>query len=87
MMKEMETLCILVYGEAGIGIYPVVGYSGGFVSPTRLPSYNLLVNFASLLEGYVRWDKKYLVEVFLLPPRRPRLTKSASLNYTERLQE
>lgn len=24
------------------------------------PSYNLLVNFASLLEGYVRWDKKYL---------------------------
>lgn len=25
----------------------------------RSPSYNLLVNFASLLEGYVRWDKKY----------------------------
>lgn len=25
----------------------------------RSPSYNLLVNFASLLEGYVRWNKKY----------------------------
>lgn len=40
-------------------------YSGGFLPhPShphrrRSPSYNLLVNFASLLEGYVRWDKKY----------------------------
>lgn len=40
-------------------------YSGGFLlHPShphrrRSPSYNLLVNFASLLEGYVRWDKKY----------------------------
>lgn len=33
-----------------------------WLSPPHLPSspsYNLLVNFASLLEGYVRWDKKY----------------------------
>lgn len=36
-------------------------YSGGLLaSSQRSPSYNLLVNFASLLEGYVRWDKKYL---------------------------
>lgn len=40
-------------------------YSGGFLPHPSLPhrrrspSYNLLVNFASLLEGYVRWDKKY----------------------------
>lgn len=40
-------------------------YSGGFPPHPSLPhrrrspSYNLLVNFASLLEGYVRWDKKY----------------------------
>jgi hypothetical protein len=31
-----------------------------FPPTTSLPSYNLLVNFASLLGGgYVRWDKKY----------------------------
>lgn len=33
---------------------------GSSVHVAHGASYNLLVNFASLLEGYVRWDKKYL---------------------------
>lgn len=44
----------------GSGNSAVPAIFGSLGSSRRLPSYNLLVNFASLLEGYVRWDKKYL---------------------------
>lgn len=45
--------------ETGRGTRAIFGSPR--IQPTRRsPSYNLLVNFASLLEGYVRWDKKYL---------------------------